>query len=145
MPYIIKKVKGGYKVQNSETKHVYSNNPLTKLRAEKQMKAILISEHNSHSKLNEMINKHINKLIGGNIITDVVNDGIDIVKNTIHGLLSEPKHLIFNTKSPQTDKVLEKYGDYYISRMKIHRKPIEKMLTEFVNVLSLGDFNDIRE
>ena len=140
MTYAVKKVKGGYKVQNTITKRFFSKDPLTKLMAEKQMKAIIMSEYHSH--LNKLINKHLNHALGGNIITDLVNDGIDIVKNTVHNIISDPGHILYNTKSPQTDKILEQYGDFYISRMKIHRKPIEKILTDIVNAFTLGKFNE---
>ena len=48
MPYIIIKVKGGFKVaKKSNPKETYSNKPLTKKMAEKQKLAIEISERNS--------------------------------------------------------------------------------------------------
>ena len=48
MPYIIIKVKGGFKVaKKSNPKETYSNKPLTKKMAEKQKIAIEISERNA--------------------------------------------------------------------------------------------------
>ena len=48
MPYIIIKVKGGFKVaKKSNPKETFSNKPLTKKMAEKQKLAIEISERNS--------------------------------------------------------------------------------------------------
>jgi len=44
MPYKIVKVKGGYKVQNIETKQVFSTYPLSQTVAKKQLMALLISE-----------------------------------------------------------------------------------------------------
>jgi len=44
MPYKIVKVKGGYKVQNAETKQVFSTYPLTHSVAKKQLLALIISE-----------------------------------------------------------------------------------------------------
>jgi len=40
MPFIIKKVDGGYKVSNAYTGRTYSNTPLSKENALKQLKAI---------------------------------------------------------------------------------------------------------
>ena len=42
MPYNLVKLKGGYKVQNKETKKVYSKTPLTKTKAKKQLIALKI-------------------------------------------------------------------------------------------------------
>ena len=51
MPYIIIKVKGGFKVaKKSNPKETYSNKPLTKKMAEKQKLAIEISERNAKKK-----------------------------------------------------------------------------------------------
>ena len=46
MPYKIIKVVGGYKVQNTDSKKFFSNYPLTKLQAKKQMMALLINVKN---------------------------------------------------------------------------------------------------
>jgi len=46
MPYIIKKVKGGYKVaKKSKPSEVFSKRPLTNKMAVKQRTAIILSEH----------------------------------------------------------------------------------------------------
>lgn len=51
MPYIIIKVKGGFKVaKKSNPKETYSNKALTKKMAEKQKIAIEISERNAKKK-----------------------------------------------------------------------------------------------
>ena len=51
MPYIIIKVKGGFKVaKKSNPKETYSKKPLTKKMAEKQKIAIEISERNAKQK-----------------------------------------------------------------------------------------------
>ena len=51
MPYIIIKVKGGFKVaKKSNQKETYSNKALTKKMAEKQKIAIEISERNAKKK-----------------------------------------------------------------------------------------------
>ena len=44
MPYKIVKVKGGFKVQNLETKQLFSSYPLTKEMAMRQKLALEISE-----------------------------------------------------------------------------------------------------
>ena len=44
MPIHLRKVKGGYKVSDSKF-HKFSNKPLTKARAMKQLQAINISKH----------------------------------------------------------------------------------------------------
>lgn len=65
MPYIIKKVKGGYKVaKKSDPKKVFSKRPLTKEQAEKQMKAIIISEYKG-GEMGHLIKHKINELFGG--------------------------------------------------------------------------------
>ena len=51
MPYVIKKVKDGFKVcKKNEPNKCFSNKGIPKKRAEKQMKAIQISEYKSKSK-----------------------------------------------------------------------------------------------
>ncbi len=45
MPYMIKKVSKGFKVaKKNDTSKVFSKNPLTKEKAQKQMLAIILSE-----------------------------------------------------------------------------------------------------
>lgn len=44
MPFIISKVKGGFKVRKEGTREYYSNTPLTKEMATKQLRAIYASE-----------------------------------------------------------------------------------------------------
>lgn len=46
MPFKILKLKGGYKVQNKDTKKTYSKKPLTKTKAQKQLIALKI--HTGH-------------------------------------------------------------------------------------------------
>lgn len=43
MPFKLLKLKGGYKVENKETKKTYSKLPLTKDKAIKQLKALKIN------------------------------------------------------------------------------------------------------
>jgi hypothetical protein len=45
MPFKVVKVPGGWKVFNMKTGKTYSQKPLSKLMAERQMLAIIISEH----------------------------------------------------------------------------------------------------
>jgi hypothetical protein len=54
------------------------------------------------------------------------------------------KHVLFNSGSPQTDKMVKKYGDYFVKRAMIHRKPVDKILKDVINVLTLGQFNNYR-
>jgi len=42
MPYKLVELKGGYKVQNKDTKKTYSKKPLTKTKAQKQLIALKI-------------------------------------------------------------------------------------------------------
>ena len=44
MPYHIIKVKGGFKVENKETKKRFSKKPMTKKNVEKQIKILRIIE-----------------------------------------------------------------------------------------------------
>jgi uncharacterized RDD family membrane protein YckC len=48
MPYIIKKVKNGYKVANKETGKTYSKKPMTKEQAKKQMAAMYANMNESY-------------------------------------------------------------------------------------------------
>lgn len=51
MPYIIKKVRGGFKVaKKTNPSVVFSNKPLTETRAKKQRVAIILSEHPEYLK-----------------------------------------------------------------------------------------------
>jgi hypothetical protein len=45
MPYKIIAVKGGWKVQNEDTGKVYSDKPMSKLRAKKQLRALYAAEN----------------------------------------------------------------------------------------------------
>lgn len=40
MPFKVQKVKGGYKVKNTDTGKTYSKKPIPKTKAKKQLKAI---------------------------------------------------------------------------------------------------------
>lgn len=51
MPYKITKRKDGFYVYNPETKKVYSKKGMTKMMAEKQRKAIILSEHRGEKNL----------------------------------------------------------------------------------------------
>lgn len=52
MPYLIKKVKDGFKVcKKNDKKKCFSIKPLTKEQAMKQMRAIIMSEMSRHGKL----------------------------------------------------------------------------------------------
>ena len=55
------------------------------------------------------------------------------------------KHVLFNTGSPQTDKIESKYGDWLITNAKIQRKPVDKILKDIINVLSFGKFNNYKQ
>jgi hypothetical protein len=76
MPYHVVKVKGGFKVQKKNDKKMMSKDPMTKSKAEAQMKAINISENTrklddkqmeklkEHSKLHKggMKSKHMKNM-----------------------------------------------------------------------------------
>lgn len=84
------------------------------------------------TELDKLVIKEIKRQLnesGGNIIVDAYD---------------KVKHIIFNTGSPKTDKILKKYGKFYIKNMMIHRKPVEKALQTIVNLISLGKFNDYK-
>jgi hypothetical protein len=62
MPYIIIKVKGGFKVaKKSNPKETYSNKPLTKKMAEKQKLAIEISERQAKQVRSKTVKKRQSK------------------------------------------------------------------------------------
>lgn len=65
------------------------------------------------------------------------------VKDLSSKAYNKVKHIVFNTGSPKTDAILKAYGDYTIDMIAIHRKPVEKVLTEIINAISLGQFNEI--
>lgn len=50
MPYKIHQVKGGFKVVDPTTRHVFSKKPLTRVQSQKQRIAIALSEHKKTGK-----------------------------------------------------------------------------------------------
>lgn len=50
MPYVISKVKGGFKVRKEGTREYYSNRPLTRTVAEAQRRALYASENRKRKK-----------------------------------------------------------------------------------------------
>ena len=65
--------------------------------------------------------------------------------NFLKNAFNKVKHILFNTGSPQTDKIVKEYGDYVIKNAVIHRKPVDKILKDVINVISLGQFNNYKK
>lgn len=65
--------------------------------------------------------------------------------NFFKNAFNKIKHVIFNTGSPQTDKVIKEYGQYIIKNAMIHRKPVDKILKDIINIISLGQFNNYKK
>lgn len=51
------------------------------------------------------------------------------------------KHYFAPTGSPQTDKIIKEFGDWKVTNACIHRKPVDKILKDIINVLTSGKFN----
>jgi hypothetical protein len=67
------------------------------------------------------------------------------IRDTLKRAVDKVRHIIFNTGSPQTDKILGQYGDYIIKNAMIHRKPVDKILKDIINAISLGEFNNYKK
>jgi len=62
MPYILKKLKNGYKVCKKDNTKCFSKKPIPKKRAEKQMKAIIINETSGGGKTEPLDKELYNKI-----------------------------------------------------------------------------------
>jgi hypothetical protein len=61
--------------------------------------------------------------------------------NIISTAFDKVKQVTFNTGSPQTDRILKKYGNWVIKRATIQRKPIDKILKDIMGFITNGEFN----
>lgn len=119
------------------------------------------------SKLN-IINNKINELMeqGQNISEDDYDDllynlrNLNEQKNIIiqeigqleeqlnvmrgDGLFDNIKNLFKNNKSPATEKMIKNYGDWMITQLRIHRTPVEKVLQKVLNLVSSGEFENVK-
>jgi hypothetical protein len=83
MPYTVKKVKGGFKACKKNNKKCFSNKPLTKKKAVKQIGAISSEEKRNKVKkesFDDLINQYLNHYLFENITPTVPPSPAEIAK-----------------------------------------------------------------
>lgn len=70
-----------------------------------------------------------------------------IVDRAVKDVVKTGKDLIYGQKDfPETQqRILNKYGEYKIKKIKVGRTPLPSILTKVLNVVSLGGFNKLLE
>ena len=73
----------------------------------------------------------------------LIDQEIEKQLHEIYGgsFLSNVKNLFTNSESASTERAVKKYGDWLVSDLRIHRTPVEKVLQQILNAISLGEFN----
>lgn len=117
MPYELEKFKKGWFVCNIETGKRYSKKPMTKRNALKQLHILRTAYLHS--------DEH-----GGSIY--------NAIKNRLTSLYKGPR----KDYSPDIRKLLEKIGDFNITRLQICREPVQSAVKKMVNILTLGKFEE---
>ena len=67
------------------------------------------------------------------------------LKDFVNKWYNRVKHVVFNTGSPNSDKMLEKYGDYKVDKIQVVREVVQKELTSILSVISFGKFSGYKE
>jgi len=130
MPYKVEKHGQGYFVVNQETGKKYSKKPLTKAKANSQLRALYM---------------HANDVEGGGL-GDFLLKAYKKTKN----LASNVKHRIVGTIVGRNDyppaerSLIDRYGDKKINGICIYRHKVADTVNTLVNVISLGQFNKVK-
>jgi hypothetical protein len=154
MPYTIKKSGKGYFVVNQNTGKKYSNKPITKTNADRQLKVL---EMHSRGELGgEFDNINPDELTGGGL-ADFLKSAYKKISNTVSSVFTAPKSLsdvgerIMGFVSgrgddypPNVRDIIKQYGEYKVVGVSACRQKLSGVITGLVNVISLGDFNKVK-
>lgn len=84
--------------------------------------------YNNNKLYNNLMNTHINNLIGGGIL--------DRIKGIIFGRKDYP---------PAERKLIEKYGDSKIIKIEVYREPLENLTKLATTILTLGKIDELKK
>lgn len=130
MPYKVEKHGQGYFVVNQETGKKYSKKPLTKAKANSQLRALYMNSNDAEGGgLGDFLLKAYKKT--KNLASNVK----DRIVGTIVGRNDYP---------PAERSLIDRYGDKKISGICIYRHKVADTVNTLVNVISLGQFNKVK-
>lgn len=154
MPYVIKKSGKGYFVVNQNTGKKYSNKPIIKANAEKQLKVLQM--HSRGELGGEFDNINPDELSGGGL-ADFLKSAYKKISNTVSSVFTAPKSLsdvgdrIMGFVSgrgddypPNVRDIIKQYGECKVVGVSACRQKLSDVITGLVNVISLGDFNKVK-
>ena len=146
MAFHIMKYKNGYRVHdNSAAMKPYSKNPLTKKKAQAQLRALYANLPDSKVFRGSgycLFDKDI-YLDGSGFFGDFFTKIKNVVKGAVNRITGVSQG-IRSGYGPKARNVIAKYGDYTITHIYIRRKPIVKMIDTFLNIVSLGKLNEAK-
>jgi hypothetical protein len=128
MPYKVERHGQGYFVVNQNTGKKYSKKPLSKQIANKQLKAI---EMNSSE---------------GAGLADYLKSAYQKTKNITQNVSGRITGAIMgrNDYPPAERSIIDRYGNQKIVKICIYREKLDKSINTLVNVISLGQFNKVK-
>jgi hypothetical protein len=132
MPYKVEKHDQGYFVVNQETGKKYSKKPLTKAKANSQLKALYANTAEGAG-LGDFLVKAFKKT--KNLASSIATNVKDRIVGTVVGRNDYP---------PADRSLIERYGDKKITGICIYRDKVAGSVNTLVNVISLGQFNKVK-
>lgn len=132
MPFEIVKTRSGYKVKNVLTGRALSKKSLPYSVARAQLRAVNRNYYNEKN------------IYGRGLFDAIKNVGKSIVKIG-DKVTKRISNIINNSGSPQTDAILQKFGQWNVTGFEIVRTPIESQYKKLLNIISLGKFNKYKE
>lgn len=129
MPYKVEKHGNGYFVVNQLTGQKYSKKPLTKAKANRQLRALYASEASGGGLADVLLKaykktKNLASNISGRVIGTVIGR---------------------NDYPPAERSLIDRYGDKKIIAICIYREKLDSKINSLVNLISLGQFSRIKE
>jgi hypothetical protein len=146
------KVPGGFKVYDTDGR-VYSRNPLTKYMARRQQSALYAAEARKGIKYGKgyMTIHHDGKkhklLEGQGFFSDIfstIKRGVSSAVGAVKQRFADVTQGIRKDYPPDVRRVIAKYGEQPITKIVIHREPIQSFITKALNFITLGKWEEVR-
>lgn len=138
MPYKLLKYGSGYFVVSTETGHKHSKNPLSKSKAQAQMKALYLHANPANEEegggLADYLKTAYKKIASK--ASAITSDISGRVQGVIVGRHDYP---------PAERSLIQQYGDKKITNICLYRETVSNTINNLVNVISLGQFNKVKD
>jgi len=146
------KVPGGFKVYDTDGR-IYSRHPLTKYMARRQQSALYAAEAQKGIKYGKgyMVIHHDGKkhklLEGQGFFSDIFSSAKKAISSAVGAVkqrFTDVAQGIRKDYPPDVRRVIAKYGDQPITKIVIHREPIQSFITKALNFITLGKWEEVR-